>query len=159
MPGDPGATVVTTLVCYLHTAHEAAGATGTRHSPRPLRAKNSRTTRAHRAAGARRYVLRASHQYGGFFFSRWVFAASTHQARSSAKRGNAASSALPPSPSGLPSADKICAIGPTAIVLEITTMPISESVPCHAIAARAPEIRPAEKLAIAAGRENHSSSN
>jgi hypothetical protein len=26
---------VTTLVCYQHTAHEAAGATGTRHSPRP----------------------------------------------------------------------------------------------------------------------------
>jgi hypothetical protein len=36
MPGDPGATVVTTLVCYQHFAHEAAGATGTRHSPRPL---------------------------------------------------------------------------------------------------------------------------
>jgi hypothetical protein len=35
MPGDPGATVVTTLVCYQYTAHEAAGATGTRHSPRP----------------------------------------------------------------------------------------------------------------------------
>src|SRR5258706_16132109 len=34
--GCPGATVVTTLVCYQHTAHEAAGATGTRHSPRPL---------------------------------------------------------------------------------------------------------------------------
>src|ERR1700736_6101236 len=31
MPGDPGATVVTTLVCYQHTAHETAGATGTRH--------------------------------------------------------------------------------------------------------------------------------
>jgi hypothetical protein len=36
MPGDPGATVVTTLVCFLHFAREAAGATGTRHSPRPL---------------------------------------------------------------------------------------------------------------------------
>ena len=35
MPGDPGATVVTTLVCYQHTAQEAAGASGTRHSPRP----------------------------------------------------------------------------------------------------------------------------
>src|ERR1700738_4835820 len=35
MPGVPGATVVTTLVCYLHFAHEAAGAAGTRHSPRP----------------------------------------------------------------------------------------------------------------------------
>jgi hypothetical protein len=33
--GCSGATVVTTLVCYQHTAHEAAGAPGTRHSPRP----------------------------------------------------------------------------------------------------------------------------
>ena len=36
MPGDPGGPVVATLVCHQHTAHEAAGATGTRHSPRPL---------------------------------------------------------------------------------------------------------------------------
>jgi hypothetical protein len=36
MPGDSGVTVVTTLVCYLHTAHEAAGASGARHSLRPL---------------------------------------------------------------------------------------------------------------------------
>jgi hypothetical protein len=35
-------------------------------------------------------------------------------------------------------------MGPAAIVLETNTMPISESVPCHAIAARAPEKRPAE---------------
>src|SRR6202022_1525592 len=34
--GCSGATVVTTLVCYLHFAHEAAGAAGIRHSPRPL---------------------------------------------------------------------------------------------------------------------------
>src|SRR5450759_4260142 len=34
MPGDPGATVVTTS-CAFYTAHEAAGATGTQHSPRP----------------------------------------------------------------------------------------------------------------------------
>jgi hypothetical protein len=27
---------VTTLVCYQHTAHEAAGASGARHSLRPL---------------------------------------------------------------------------------------------------------------------------
>jgi hypothetical protein len=27
--------VVTTLVCFLHFAHEAAGALGARHSPRP----------------------------------------------------------------------------------------------------------------------------
>src|SRR4030088_648880 len=34
--GCSGELVVTTLVCYLHFAHEAAGAAGTRHSPRPL---------------------------------------------------------------------------------------------------------------------------
>jgi hypothetical protein len=34
MPGDPGATVVNTRVLSTF-AHEAAGATGTRHSPRP----------------------------------------------------------------------------------------------------------------------------
>jgi hypothetical protein len=34
--GCSGATVVTTLVCHQHFAHEAAGAAGTRHSPRPL---------------------------------------------------------------------------------------------------------------------------
>jgi len=58
--------------------------------------------------------------------------------------GNARSSALPPSPVGLPSADSVCEIGPTAIVLDVTTMPISESVPCQAVAARAPDKRPAE---------------
>jgi hypothetical protein len=36
MPGDSGVTVVTTLVCYLHIAREAAGAAGARHSLRPL---------------------------------------------------------------------------------------------------------------------------
>ena len=51
MPGDSGVTVVTTLVCYLHTAHEAAGASGARHSLRPLSSggrrsgKNSREMR------------------------------------------------------------------------------------------------------------------
>src|SRR5206468_8835027 len=85
-----------------------------------------------------------SSQYGGFFRSRCALAASIHHARSSAKRGNACDSALPPSPVGLPSSVSVCAIGPAAIVLEITTMPISESVPCHASAARAPEKRPAE---------------
>ena len=34
MPGDPGATVVTNS-CAFYFAHEAAGASGTRHSPRP----------------------------------------------------------------------------------------------------------------------------
>ena len=36
MPGKSGGPVVTTLVCFLHFAREAAGALGTRHSPRPL---------------------------------------------------------------------------------------------------------------------------
>jgi hypothetical protein len=36
MPGVPVNLAVTTLVCLLHFAHEAAGAAGTRHSPRPL---------------------------------------------------------------------------------------------------------------------------
>src|SRR3982074_3399354 len=40
--GCSGELVVTTLVCYLHFAHEAAGAAGTRHSPRPLFSKGER---------------------------------------------------------------------------------------------------------------------
>ena len=36
MPGDSGVTVVTTLVCFFHFAREAAGASGARHSLRPL---------------------------------------------------------------------------------------------------------------------------
>src|SRR5664280_2449566 len=53
-----GVTVVTTLVCYLHTAHEAAGASGARHSLRPLfsEASGSCTAWAHRAARARTYT-------------------------------------------------------------------------------------------------------
>ena len=56
MPGDPGATVVTNARVY-YTPRAAAGATGTRHSPRPLWAKGSCTTRARRAAGMRRCIL------------------------------------------------------------------------------------------------------
>src|SRR6267154_27472 len=84
------------------------------------------------------------HQYGGCFFSRCAVAASIHHARSSANRGNACASALPPSPVGLPSADKVWPIGPAAIVDDTTTIPISDSVPCQAVAARAPAKRPAE---------------
>ena len=36
MPGDSGVTVVTMLVCFFHFACEAAGASGARHSLRPL---------------------------------------------------------------------------------------------------------------------------
>ena len=45
---DSGEPVVTTLVCLFHLAREAAGATGTRLSLRPLisRAGGSRKTRA-----------------------------------------------------------------------------------------------------------------
>jgi hypothetical protein len=74
----------------------------------------------------------------------FTFAASTHQVKSSAKCRNAPCRALPPSPIGLPSGDSDCEIGPTAIVLDTTTMPISDNVPCQAVAARAPEKRPAE---------------
>src|ERR1700704_772164 len=35
MPGDLGGPVVTILVCFLHFAREAAGASSARHSPRP----------------------------------------------------------------------------------------------------------------------------
>src|SRR6202158_1990787 len=50
--GCSGATVVTTLVCYLHFAHEAAGAAGTRPSPRPLFFKGA--SFMHKAGGTRR---------------------------------------------------------------------------------------------------------
>src|SRR5258708_19441982 len=36
MPGRSGVTVVTTLVCFFHFTHEAAGALSARHSLRPL---------------------------------------------------------------------------------------------------------------------------
>src|SRR5882757_1038693 len=39
MPGDPGVTVVTILVCFYHFAHKAAGAASARHSPCPLLAE------------------------------------------------------------------------------------------------------------------------
>ena len=85
----------------------------------------------------------ARSQYGGFFRVRCAFAASTHQVRSSANRGKAFASALPPSPIGLPSSESVCTTGPAEMVEDTTTMPISESVPCHITAARAPAKRPA----------------
>src|SRR5215212_8554631 len=118
---------------------------------RKMAGKAQSAVQAWRKVGALPSSLRSNRgveqqppQYGGFFFSRCALAASIHHARSSAKRGNACDSALPPSPAGLPSSESVCAIGPTAIELEITTMPISESVPCQARAARTPEKRPAE---------------
>jgi hypothetical protein len=54
-----GVTVVTTLVCYLHTAHEAADAPSVRHSLRPLLSEGqySCIARAHRAAGMQICIL------------------------------------------------------------------------------------------------------
>ena len=47
-------------------------------------------------------------------------------------------------PVGSPSADRVWPICPTAMVLETTIIPISDSVPCQAVADRAPPRRPAE---------------
>jgi len=56
MPGDPGATVVTNARVY-YTPRAAAGATGTRHSPRPLLGGSfMHNSGAIRTAGMRRYV-------------------------------------------------------------------------------------------------------
>jgi hypothetical protein len=77
MPGESGATVVTTLVCFVSSfAREAAGASSARHSPRPLWAKGLGKARAHRAARSRtrigicrhceeRLVRRSSSSEGG----------------------------------------------------------------------------------------------
>src|SRR5277367_3520678 len=64
MPGDPGATVVTNARAYYST-RAAAGATGTRHSPRPLYSlggslmHNSGAMRRGNALGRRRPRKRA----------------------------------------------------------------------------------------------------
>src|SRR6185312_4994643 len=61
MPGETGATVVTTLVCFFYFAHEASGALATRHSPRPLSGEGYMDNPgANRAAGRLR---RAFTQY------------------------------------------------------------------------------------------------
>src|SRR6266852_2340636 len=56
--GDSGVLVVTRVLLPLPSAHEAAGATGIRRSPRPLWAEDSSTARAHGAARARTCVWR-----------------------------------------------------------------------------------------------------
>jgi hypothetical protein len=67
MPGDSGVLVVTRVLSTLPSAHEAAGAAGTRHSPRPQKgAKRPCTTRAHRAARSRSHVWNWSrHRHSG----------------------------------------------------------------------------------------------
>jgi hypothetical protein len=52
-PGDSGVLVVTRVRSTTTSAHEAAGATGIRRSPRPLWAEDPATPRAHRVARAK----------------------------------------------------------------------------------------------------------
>src|ERR1700694_5133970 len=61
MPGDSGVLVVTRVRSTTIMAHEAAGATGIRHSPRPLWAEDSSTARAHGAARALTRVWTCRH--------------------------------------------------------------------------------------------------
>jgi hypothetical protein len=63
MPGDPGGPVVATLVCHQHFAHEAAGAAGTRHSPRPQSGVSFGKTRVLHAAGSQNCVNRPFMQF------------------------------------------------------------------------------------------------
>src|SRR6266849_5922427 len=69
MPGDSGVLVVTRVRSTTKSAHEAAGATGIRRSPRPLWAEDSSTPRAHGAARSRArvyedYSKRSRHTLG-----------------------------------------------------------------------------------------------
>jgi hypothetical protein len=59
MPDPFGEPVVTLLACLFHFAREAAGASRTRHSLRPLRAKASRLSQS---KGARNEKPRADTQ-------------------------------------------------------------------------------------------------
>src|SRR3546814_3152410 len=88
-------------------------------------------------------TARSDAQYGGALRVRCIFAASVHHARSSAKRGNAFCSDSPGLPIGAACSSSVCEIGPTASVLEITTMPISDNVLFHAMPERTPDNRPA----------------
>jgi hypothetical protein len=54
----PGYSLLLVCVLPLPSAREAAGATGIRHSPRPLWAEDSSTARAHGAARSRTRVCR-----------------------------------------------------------------------------------------------------
>ena len=86
----------------------------------------------------------ATAQYGGAFFARCALAASTHHERSSAKPTKACSRCFPSSPIGSPLSDKVLEIGPTDSELDTTIIPISDNMPCQAVAACAPAKRPPE---------------
>src|SRR6202158_3389805 len=60
-PGDSGVLVVTRVLSTTTSAHEAAGATGIRRSPRPLslEGQTSCATRAYRAAGSNAHMYSA----------------------------------------------------------------------------------------------------
>jgi hypothetical protein len=56
-PGDSGVLVVTRVRSTTIIAHEAAGATGIRRSPRPQWAEDTAKPRAHRVARLRTLVF------------------------------------------------------------------------------------------------------
>jgi len=63
MPGDPGATVVTNARAYYST-RAAAGATGTRHSPRPLLGEESlHNSGVSRRGNAEVYLMNTDSQH------------------------------------------------------------------------------------------------
>jgi hypothetical protein len=79
-PGDSGVLVVTRVRSITPIAHEAAGATGIRRSPRPLWARDSCKARAHCVARSRLYAepttsLRGAKRRSNPFFlcaARWI---------------------------------------------------------------------------------------
>src|SRR3981081_3793923 len=79
--GDSGVLVVTRVLSTTTSAHEAAGAAGTRRSPRPQRAEDKATARAHRVArrkvafGISMPSLRGAERRSNPFFlyaARWI---------------------------------------------------------------------------------------
>jgi hypothetical protein len=66
MPGVSGGPVATTLVCFFYFAREAAGAAGTRHSPRPLLGKRF----MHASGASRREIAGARLKLAWFFENR-----------------------------------------------------------------------------------------
>jgi hypothetical protein len=77
MPGISGVTVVTTLVCFISFAREAAGALSARHSLRPLSgrmtaARLGRTRRRENADVCSAVIASASEAIHSFFVARWI---------------------------------------------------------------------------------------
>ena len=86
-------------------------------------------------------------QYGGALRWRCSRAAlgPATPGRPAKARGRRSAATSPPARSRCPSASSVCpAISPTPSVLETTTIPISDRIPCRMVADRTPEKRPAE---------------